>query len=254
MLAYFVSDVHLDVSMKSPRALKFLKWIRTIIQEKKVTHLFLLGDIFDLWVGEKPIFIQAYKEFIEALKTLQKQGVEIHYFEGNRDFLLRSFWEEKLHIFVHEKARYFQLGSLMLLLEHGDQIHSQQYFYFFWKWWIRTSFMKYVMSCVPQKCLLFLGQKIGRTSRVLRNNKSLSLLKMRFYIKKHLQKSFRKRNFDLFISGHFHLKDDVIFRFQGHKVRALNLGSWLDSPVVFCIHTEPQNTYLLSPTFERLRV
>jgi UDP-2,3-diacylglucosamine pyrophosphatase LpxH len=44
--------------------------------------LVLAGDIFDVFVGNKAIFVQEYSRFIDALKTASESGVKVHYIEG----------------------------------------------------------------------------------------------------------------------------------------------------------------------------
>ena len=82
----------------------------------------MLGDIFDLWVADHRYFIDAYSEIIDQIKRLQRAGIEIHYFEGNHDLHLKSFWQDELGLAVHNEPFYVQLGDTVVRLEHGDQM------------------------------------------------------------------------------------------------------------------------------------
>ncbi|RME15407.1 MAG: hypothetical protein D6797_06660, partial [Bdellovibrio sp.] len=72
--AYFLSDLHLtnpDAGLYQS-CLKFLSSLGT---QREVTHLFLLGDIFDLWVGKYSYFIEKHKSFIKEIQRLVHLGV-----------------------------------------------------------------------------------------------------------------------------------------------------------------------------------
>ena len=235
--------------MESERAKLFLHFLDKVSKEKGVTHFFLLGDIFDFWIGKKKIFIQKYHKIIEALKLLRDRGVEIHYFEGNHDLHLKPFWEKELLFFVHERPIHFNLGHLRLRLEHGDQINPRQYFYLFWRWLIHRALIRFLVLKLPDKVLFYFGRKLGQKSRSYSDKKKLLTSKMRIQMKKCIQRSIHLKPFDLFISGHFHLQDDHVFKIKGQEVRSLNLGTWLNnsSPVAFRFTSSSQHFVKILP-------
>ncbi len=56
-------------------------------QARSATHLFLLGDLFEAWVGDDQPDTTA-QQLIERLAALAAGGVRVHVMRGNRDFLL----------------------------------------------------------------------------------------------------------------------------------------------------------------------
>jgi len=117
--AWFVSDIHIE-SMKDKKARALLAFLNSLGQTRKATHLFLVGDIFDLWIGPHEFFVNKFEPIVERLKELNQAGVQIHYFEGNHDLHLRKFWQGQIGIQVHAGPQRFQLGSLTVHVEHGD--------------------------------------------------------------------------------------------------------------------------------------
>lgn len=226
MLAYFISDIHLK-SMEEERADQLLRFLRKIKMEEKTTHLFLLGDIFDLWLGSKKIFIQKYNSLIQEFKSLKNHGIEIHYFEGNHDIYLKDYWEKELQFFVHENPIYLNLGSLKFKLEHGDTIDRRDYAYLIWKWFIHTKGVKFLVRIIPDSWIYSFCEMLGKKSRKLSKNKRFSLEKLRMKVKMHIQRSLQKKEIDFFVAGHYHVKDDFTFSINQKKVRAFNLGTWL---------------------------
>lgn len=80
---YFASDVHIAAERPevTDRFLRFLDRVRD-----DANRLFLMGDIFDLWVGPKQTGQAYVVPVIEKLRELTAVGVEVHYMAGNRDF------------------------------------------------------------------------------------------------------------------------------------------------------------------------
>ena len=80
---YFVSDVHLAAERPHVSGL-FLRFCDHVGRD--ATRLFLLGDIFDLWVGRKQERLPYVVPILGRLRKLAADGVEITYIAGNRDF------------------------------------------------------------------------------------------------------------------------------------------------------------------------
>jgi len=80
---YFASDVHL--SAERPEITdRFLRFLDRVKADGR--RLFLLGDIFDLWVGPKQTRLPYVVPILAKLREVTKAGIEVHYLAGNRDF------------------------------------------------------------------------------------------------------------------------------------------------------------------------
>src|SRR4051812_19466072 len=71
----------------------------------------LAGDLFDLFIGGKKIFRDRYSEFFEALATAGQRGVEVHYIEGNHDFLLRRAYAGIPGLRIHVREVSLELSG-----------------------------------------------------------------------------------------------------------------------------------------------
>src|SRR5689334_4808271 len=104
--AYFVSDLHLTDPSDSKSKL-FVRFLDDLLAQsrggvgEKPTHLFLVGDIFDLWIGSHDYFRQTFSEVVEAVSRLVQAGLQVHFFEGNHDLYLKTFWHDQLGVVVH---------------------------------------------------------------------------------------------------------------------------------------------------------
>ena len=87
--ALFASDMHLSDACPETAAY-FLACLAD--QARSARYLFLLGDLFDAWVGDdligSPGEEACVQRFTEALRAWADQGKVICVMRGNRDFLL----------------------------------------------------------------------------------------------------------------------------------------------------------------------
>jgi UDP-2,3-diacylglucosamine hydrolase len=252
--AYFVSDIHLSGSPDDPRHQGFLAFLRALrlnsasdagpfsVPLKKPTHLFLLGDIFDLWVGSHRHFQEKFSDIIAEITGLVREGVEVHFFEGNHDFHLREFWEKQLGVKVHPSVAYFELAGKTVRIEHGDLINLDDRNYLRLRWFFRTPVMEFLAHNLPSKLISAIGEMASHTSRS-HSRRSRSSLEdsIRAMIMTHAKRAIRERPFDLIVAGHVHLVDDVEVPpvlAGGPLSRSVNLGSWFDGPKAFFLSSE----------------
>ena len=249
--AYFVSDIHIT-SPESTRACLFAAFLHTLAGKTNITHLFLLGDIFDLWVADHRYFVERYREIIDEIRRLKNEGVEIRYFEGNHDLHLRYYWTDQLGVIVHDGPTYIQLGERTVRLEHGDQMDPDDKGYLFLRWFLRTGPIRLLIRNLPGSLIARIGDRASAKSR--RYTSSAKAIKSADALAKihgHARQAYARRPFDLIISGHVHVRDDCRIDSRTGAFRSVNLGSWLDAPCYFKLDGTDGRFYEL--TEENLR-
>lgn len=114
----FIADLHLDPEDAETQALA----LRFIQFAKGYQQLFILGDLFEYWLGDDA-GISLYAEFIKALNTLAQSGCTICVMHGNRDFLLGDeFAQAAGATLIRDDECTIELGDLSVLLMHGDTL------------------------------------------------------------------------------------------------------------------------------------
>src|SRR4051812_11842373 len=98
MRVLVVSDLHIS-GPEDPLYASLLSLLKDKAQRGDT--LVLAGDIFDLFIGAKPIFISRYWEFLQELTSAGRRGVELHYIEGNHDFLIRRAFSKIPGMKIH---------------------------------------------------------------------------------------------------------------------------------------------------------
>ncbi len=238
MKAFFISDLHLKDSNEpsSKILLGFLIQLENSLKTTDpATHLFLVGDIFDLWIASHTFFIEKFKAIVDQLKLLKSKGLEIHYFEGNHDLYLKDFWENELGIKVHSNASNFRLGRVDVRVEHGDLINPEDKGYLFLYSFLRTQPMPWLAQNLPSAVVKLIGTKASSASREYTSiTKHIHQNKIRELIRNYVM-SLQDQKFELFISGHVHTQDDQRLVKEGSEIRCINLGSWFDFAKCFIL-------------------
>ncbi len=233
--AYFVSDLHIGSATDS-RARLFLEFLQKLAIGENASHLFLMGDIFDLWIAAHSYFIDKYQPITDAIVRLRDRGVEIHYFEGNHDLYLRHYWGEEIGVMIHEGPAYFDIGHQTVRIEHGDQMDPDDRGYRFLRWFLRTPPLKFLMPRLPGSLVVAIGKKSSATSRVYTSEtKTITREDTIRKIRAHAEKVYKEMPFNLIISGHVHVRDQYLVQDGQIAFKSVNLGTWLDAPCYYQI-------------------
>lgn len=227
MASYFLSDIHLkSLDEKSSRLLLF--FLRNI-WPKDPGDIYLLGDIFDIWVSNHAIFVKKYAPLIEELKRIKKQGYKIVYFEGNHDLHLKKFWKQELGFDVYYDVGFFDIEGKIFRLEHGDLINQNDLGYLKLRRFLRTPKIIFIGHYLPGRFWNWFGENWSRTSRKAsyqyQESRNEDVIKM---IRDHAEAMVKEKSFDYIVTGHMHIVDDYSANVNGKIIRSINLGTWLN--------------------------
>lgn len=121
----FVSDVHLAPNTTELNQL-FLSFLSKVAS--KCNDLYILGDLFDVWVGDD-ITHPAFGEILFTLHHRALKGQSTYFLPGNRDFLIGKSFCDTYRIHPIPDPAPISIGSHTILLTHGDRycIHDERY-------------------------------------------------------------------------------------------------------------------------------
>lgn len=248
--AWFLSDLHLT-DIQERRSQVLLRFLSSLVnKDQQITHLFLLGDIFDLWVGSQDFFAKKFEPIVELILKLKEQGVIIHYVEGNHDVHISKFWHEQgiacsvdpVLVSLPIKSELHPTKKIILQIEHGDLINQQDLTYLKYRKFLRSKPMQWLSNSLPGEIIQWIGERASKESRkhsrILRAEQQESLRQM---IRTHAVTMAKKNTFDFIISGHMHIRDEFQFESNNKNVTSINLGSWFDAYKVFQIQIKNEN-------------
>lgn len=112
----FISDLHLDASRPHiTRA--FYHFLAN--EGRQAEQLYILGDLFELWVGDDDDSSLAL-EVQSELRALAGSGTELYFMHGNRDFLIGESFANSTGATLLPDPHPLEIGGKRVLLMHGD--------------------------------------------------------------------------------------------------------------------------------------
>ena len=118
MSACLISDLHLQENR--PELTKaFKKFL--ISHAANVDSLYILGDLFEAWIGddfENDFILEVKSE----LKKYSSLGKKIYLMHGNRDFLLGEKFCEEIGGFLLDDPTTIKINNFEITLMHGDSL------------------------------------------------------------------------------------------------------------------------------------
>ena len=217
---YFVADVHLAPNAPdlSDRFVRFLDRVR-----REAGRLFLLGDIFDLWVGRKQARMPYATRILAKLRELAVAGVEVHYLAGNRDFNFDACISGGPPAPFLPEVMSVESGSRTLYLTHGDLLCTRDRSYQRARRIVRSPFVRGLMDGLPLRVTRFVAEGYRRLSKRAVRRKAARVLSMDFsWVKERL-----KRGYDAVICGHAHDVARYEIPLPGGRLgEFITLGDW----------------------------
>ena len=124
-MRYFISDLHL--SPETPRTLSVLRaFLGSILPG---SELFVLGDLFDAWVGDDDLDEPFNQAVVTAFRQALQSGVRGRILHGNRDFLIGSRFAEASGLSLIDEPYLIELGGERTVLLHGDILCADDHAY-----------------------------------------------------------------------------------------------------------------------------
>jgi UDP-2,3-diacylglucosamine hydrolase len=116
----FISDLHLQETEIST----FVAW-QHFMQTTPADAVFILGDLFEVWIGDDAIGADARYSFearcVQVLKSAS-QRLKIYLIHGNRDFLLGSVFSSISGVTLLDDPTVLEFAEKRWLLSHGDAL------------------------------------------------------------------------------------------------------------------------------------
>ncbi len=173
-----ISDVHIKTPGDSAEKL-FLNFLERV-ETKQADYIFLLGDIFDLLVGNGYEVEARYKKVFDKIREHLVEGRRIIQYEGNHDFHFERLtkklckkWDVDPNKWQYlEEPKVFDFNEKRILFCHGDEIELGNLSYKFYRFWIRSFPIHFLANyVVPGKWVQALGDNASRKSRERNNNR-----------------------------------------------------------------------------------
>ena len=113
-----ISDLHLEEQRPDITA-AFRQFLQN--NHGNCSALYILGDLFEVWIGDDAK-TQLAEEVAFELRKFKQAGSAIYLLHGNRDFLLGTEYAESCHATLIDEPFALSTNGLEILLLHGDSL------------------------------------------------------------------------------------------------------------------------------------
>jgi UDP-2,3-diacylglucosamine hydrolase len=213
----FVSDVHVPVD-GGERARLFLAFLSTAAQQAR--GLFVLGDLFDLYIGARAARRPGVREISDALARLREQGTRLVFLAGNRDFQVGP---ELPFDEIHPDLLVLELQGQRLLLCHGDLLCSRDRSYARARHLLRSRPVAWLAGALPVPLVLGTGRALRWYSTWVVGRKGGRVTDLAVEA---VLGAYREQGADAIIAGHVHRERDLVGEVDGRSRRFVGLGAW----------------------------
>jgi len=217
---YFVSDVHMRPHF-ARRASFFTHFLHSI---RGAEAVYMLGDIFDYWVGVGQLRKALADPVFSALRTLHLGGTKLFFVGGNRDFLVGRELTRVCGVKVLGESASVDVGDLKVHLSHGDQFCTKDSDYMIFRAVVRNPLLMAAFKlCVPLFLRLLIAKLLRRSSKKVVKKKTIEVRDINMVA---IKRALRRGN-DVVICGHIHQPRHVRIGADRHFYV---LGHWDEGP------------------------
>ena len=221
MRKVFIADAHL----RNPDDENYRLLARFLSELHGTTEtLFILGDLFEFWIGYRPAAFPHYLPILEHLRKLSASGTGIVYFEGNHDFHMGTHFSEAVGATIFPGPAVLTLDGRKCFLCHGDEINSHDYGSRLLRLLLHHRATKALFPLVPPPAVCRLAEYMSRRSKG-NHGKRNAKWDYRQLLHEYAEARFRD-DCDAVISAHFHLPL-LSTRNRGKTRTLLSLGDWI---------------------------
>jgi len=222
MAILFISDLHLSQERPGITQL-FIKFLNE--QATKAEALYILGDLFEVWLGDDMI-LPDYQDAIANIKKLTDSGVSVYIMYGNRDFLMRDRFEALTGAELIHEPHVINLHDQATLLLHGDTLCTDDIEYQKLRSMVRNpQWQDDVLSKSPEERIA-LAKKFRDISKEETSQKESIIMDVN---QQAVEETMREQHVLRLIHGHTHRPCFHQFKLDSKHAERIVLGDWYQS-------------------------
>jgi UDP-2,3-diacylglucosamine hydrolase len=221
MRVIFIADAHL-VSPDDTNYRLLLRFLHEL--EGELDTLYIMGDLFDFWLGFPSHPFTQYDAVLDALERLVERGCRLVYFEGNHDFHLGAIFSQRLKAEIHTGPAIEYIQGKRLYICHGDQINGADRYYRLLRYLLRTRLVAASVRHFPPSWAEKIRERLQKRSQAGYVEKTARWDYRHILLD--FARSLQMQSCDGLVTGHFHLalREDV----PETAFAVLSLGDWME--------------------------
>ncbi len=193
----FISDIHL-CEQRPDISQAFVEFCTH--QATKASHLYILGDLCDAWLGDDDNSPLA-ELLQQQLLMLSERGVKVFIMVGNRDFLMGNEFSKACNCELLPDPSVIKLYNRSILLMHGDSMCTADKEYMSFRDIIRDPVMQQTLLNKPLSERRAIATMLREKSRSANATKAEDIMDV---TASEVTKAFDQHGVDFLIHGHTH--------------------------------------------------
>jgi len=216
----FISDLHLCGARPAINRL-FLDFLRTRARSAKA--LYILGDLFEYWIGDEAVEQKEFRSIIAGLRELTANGTPVFVMHGNRDFLMGQGFEKATGCRLLADPACIDLYGTPTLLMHGDTMCTDDVEYMHFREMVRDPAWQkeFLKKSVAERDRI--GNEYREISKQSTAAKQPEIMDVN---QKAVEAVMREHRVLRLIHGHTHRPREHVFDLDGQPARRMVLGDW----------------------------
>jgi len=232
----FLADLHLSPA-RPQGGEAFVRFVNE--QHGRIGTLYIMGDLFDYWIGPEHLRLPDYRRELNAIRGLARSGVRVVMFKGNRDFYFQGL-QRALGVEVVSDHLVETFGSTRTYLCHGDLLCAGDHRYQRARRFLRSHLVSAIACSLPAWLALRLASGAREVSRKEVARKTMDSMDL---CPRTLAKVFAGRgdlarrglgrdtgDVDALVCGHIHRPAVRSYTFGGRARTVYVLGPWDAGP------------------------
>lgn len=215
----FVSDCHLDTN-RQDITIAFIGFLQN--RAKNARFLYVLGDLFDVWVGDDDS-AHGHTEVFRCLKDLSR-STQIFFLAGNRDFLLGDQATAQMGVSIIREPVTLLLGKQKTGLLHGDLLCTDDTSYQQFRKIVRDPAWQHDFLMKPLVERKQIASNLREQSRNTLQHKSMAIMDVN---QQTVTQYFTEIGIQVMIHGHTH--QPAVHQYENNLTRFV-LGDWDPKP------------------------
>ncbi|MCG8428141.1 MAG: UDP-2,3-diacylglucosamine diphosphatase [Chromatiales bacterium] len=216
---FIISDLHL--SGQRPGTIElFFRFLEE--QPTPGDQLYILGDLFDAWIGDDDA-TPPIPQIKEKMLTTSQRGIEIAFIHGNRDFLVGETFAQETGSTLLNEVTVTDINSTPTLLMHGDLLCTDDVEYMKARAFLRNpAFIADIMTkSIPER--LAMAAEFRKRSGEANSLKAADIMDVN---QQTVEQTMRDHNTLLLIHGHTHRPNTHHFELDGQPAKRIVLAEW----------------------------
>ncbi len=215
----FIADAHL-LDPQDANYRRLLDFLHS--QRGQLRTLFLLGDLFEFWIGYRHTVFAPYVPLLETLRQLREQGTRIVYVEGNHDFHLGPYFETILDCRILPDGGIIELDGERIYIGHGDLVNPDDKGYRLLRRFLRSRPLLWLSRLLPPDwawAIARWGSRLSQKKHTEKNGRWLPEQMLDNHARGHFEAGCKA-----VITGHFHTP---LYRSTPDGRILISLGDWI---------------------------